>query len=82
MPPVLASFLSVVPKVMVVAEQEASHNDASFRRRFAGAQHYNVAMYNSVAATAHRWLAEVELAVLGNESRDVLLREGAAAVTG
>jgi hypothetical protein len=52
------SFLSVVwslvPKVMVVAEQEASHNDASFRRRFAGAQHYNVAMYNSVAATAHR----------------------------
>jgi hypothetical protein len=90
MPPALASFLSAVrslvaPKVMVVTEQEASHNDASFQRRFAHALHYYASMYDSLhaaAAAAHRrpaaeLLTEVERAVLGEEIRDVLLREGA-----
>ncbi|TVU50813.1 hypothetical protein EJB05_02203, partial [Eragrostis curvula] len=104
-PPALASFLSAAraqasPRVLVVTEQDASHNGVSFRKRFAEALHYYAAAYGcldaaaaaaalrrrrrpaSAAAAAElvvalRQQAEVERAVLGEEVRDVLLREGA-----
>ncbi|PUZ43656.1 hypothetical protein GQ55_8G025300 [Panicum hallii var. hallii] len=87
MPPALASFLSAAraasPKVVVLAEQEAGHNGVSFRKRFAEALSYYAAAYDSLDAAAAAYRrpaaerAEVERAVLGEEIRDVLLREGA-----
>lgn len=87
MPPALASFLSAThalsPKVMVITEQDANHNGVSFRKRFAEALQYYAATYGSLAAAATAYgrpaaeLVEVERAVLGEEIRDVLLREGA-----
>ncbi|KAL6905654.1 hypothetical protein ACP4OV_003255 [Aristida adscensionis] len=89
----LASFLSaalaLAPKIVVVTEQDASHNGVSFRKRFAEALHHYAAVHDALDAAAaaaaarhHRRpagaeLAEVERAVLGEEIRDVLLREGA-----
>ncbi|CAN6330479.1 unnamed protein product [Urochloa humidicola] len=86
-PPALAGFLSaaravVLPKIVVLVEQEASHNGVSFRKRFAEALGYYAAVYDSLdaAAAAHRRpaaeRAEVERAVVGEEIRGVLLREG------
>ncbi|XP_022684316.1 scarecrow-like protein 3 [Setaria italica] len=89
MPPALAGFLSaaratVSPKIVVLAEQEASHNGVSFRKRFAEALQHYAAAYDSLDAAAAAYRrpaaaerAEVERAVLGEEIRDVLLREGA-----
>ncbi|KAK3119706.1 hypothetical protein QOZ80_9AG0674070 [Eleusine coracana subsp. coracana] len=86
-PPAMASFLSAAralcPHVMVVTEQDASHNGASFRKRFAEALQHYAAAYGSLDATATAYgrpaaeLAEVERAVVGEEIRGVLLREGA-----
>ncbi|XP_039840489.1 scarecrow-like protein 3 [Panicum virgatum] len=77
MPAALAGFLSAAraaaPEIVVLAEQEAGHNGASFRKRFAEALRYYAAAYDSLDAER----AEVERAVLGEEVRDVLLREGA-----
>ncbi|CAD6254913.1 unnamed protein product [Miscanthus lutarioriparius] len=87
MPPALASFLSAArvlsPEVVVVTEQEASHGGVSFRKRFGEALGYYAAVYDSLDAAAEAYRrpaterAEVERAVLGEEIRDVLLREGA-----
>ena len=87
MPAALVGFLSAAraasPKIVVLAEQEAGHNGASFRKRFAEALRYYAAAYDSLdaAAAARRRpaaeRAEVERAVLGEEVRGVLLREGA-----
>ncbi|KAL6641920.1 hypothetical protein ACP70R_020101 [Stipagrostis hirtigluma subsp. patula] len=86
-PPPLASFLSAAralsPKIVVLTEQDANHGGVSFRKRFAEALHHYAAVYGSLdaAAAARRRpraeLAEVERVVLGEEVRDVLLREGA-----
>ncbi|CAN6362206.1 unnamed protein product [Urochloa humidicola] len=91
-PPALAGFLSAAPaaaspKIVVVTEQEVSHNGVSFRKRFAEALGYYAAVYDSLdaaaAAAARRRpgadaeRAEAERAVVGEEIRDVLLREGA-----
>ncbi|CAN6335574.1 unnamed protein product [Urochloa humidicola] len=89
-PPALAGFLSAAraaasPKIVVVTEQEASHNGVSFRKRFAEALGYYAAVHDSLdaAAAARRRpgadaeRAEAERAVVGEEIRDVLLREGA-----
>ncbi|CAL5098376.1 unnamed protein product [Urochloa decumbens] len=88
-PPALTGFLSAAraaasPKIMVLVEQEASHNGVSFRKRFAEALGYYAAVYDSLdaaaaarrrpAADAER--ADVERAVVGEEIRGVLLREG------
>ncbi|CAL4911686.1 unnamed protein product [Urochloa decumbens] len=86
-PPALTAFLSAAraaasPKIVVLVEQEASHNGVSFRKRFAEALGYYAAVYDSLdaAATARRRpaaeRAEVERAVVGEEIRGVLLREG------
>ncbi|RCV36993.1 hypothetical protein SETIT_8G026600v2 [Setaria italica] len=88
MPPALAGFLSaaratVSPKIVVLAEQEASHNGVSFRKRFAEALHHYAAVYDSLDAAAAAYRrppaerAEVERAVLSEEIRDLLLRDGA-----
>ncbi|XP_002450245.2 scarecrow-like protein 3 [Sorghum bicolor] len=87
MPPALASFLSAAgalsPEVVVVTEQEASHGGVSFRKRFGEALGYYAAVYDSLDAAAEAYRrpaaerAEVERAVLGEEIRDVLLRDGA-----
>ena len=87
MPAALAGFLSAAraasPKIVVLAEQEAGHNGASFRKRVAEALSYYAAAYDSLDAAAAAYRrpaaerAEVERAVLGEEVRDVLLREGA-----
>ncbi|KAL6604024.1 hypothetical protein ACP70R_044385 [Stipagrostis hirtigluma subsp. patula] len=86
MPWPLASFLSAVralqPKIVVVTEQDAEHNCASFRRRFDEALRYYAAVYDSLdaaAAALRRPAAErarVERVVLGEEIRSALLREG------
>ncbi|CAN6380499.1 unnamed protein product [Urochloa humidicola] len=83
-PPALAGFLSAAsPKIVVVVEQEASHNGVSFRKRFAEALGYYAAVYDSLDAAARRRpgadaeRAEAERAVVGEEIRDVLLREDA-----
>ncbi|KAF8656727.1 hypothetical protein HU200_060519 [Digitaria exilis] len=86
-PPALASFLSaarttISPKVAVLVEQEAIHNGVSFRKRFAEALHYYGAVFDSLDAAATAYgrpdaeRAEVERAVVGEEIRDVLVREG------
>ncbi|CAL4911687.1 unnamed protein product [Urochloa decumbens] len=87
MPPPLAGFLSAAralsPKIVVVTEQDASHNGVSFRKRFAEALGYYGALYDSLDAAAAAYRrpaaerAEVERAVLGEEIRGVLLHEGA-----
>jgi len=87
MPAALVGFLSAAraasPKIVVLAEQEAGHNGASFRKRVAEALSYYAAAYDSLDAAAAAYRrpaaerAEVERAVLGEEVRDVLLREGA-----
>ncbi|XP_039778983.1 scarecrow-like protein 3 [Panicum virgatum] len=74
--------LTTPPFQMMPAALEAGHNGASFRKRFAEALRYYAAAYDSLdaAAAARRRpaaeRAEVERAVLGEEVRDVLLREG------
>jgi hypothetical protein len=40
----------VSPKVVALTEQEASHNGASFRKRFAEAPHHYAAVYDSLDA--------------------------------
>jgi hypothetical protein len=93
MPPALAGFLSaaratVSPKIVVLTEKEASHSGVSFRKRFAEALHHYAAVYDSLDATAAAAASrsrrpaaaereEVERVVLGEEVRDVLLRDGA-----
>ncbi|CAL4904319.1 unnamed protein product [Urochloa decumbens] len=87
MPPPLAGFLSAAralsPKIVVVTEQDASHNGVSFRKRFAEALGYYGALYDNLDAAAAAYRrpaaerAEVERAVLGEEIRSVLLHEGA-----
>nr|CBX25283.1 hypothetical_protein [Oryza brachyantha] len=89
-PAPLASFLSAVralsPKIVVVAEQDADHNGASFRKRFCEALHHYAAVFDNLDAAAatssshHRppeERAQVERVVVGEEIRGVLLREGA-----
>ncbi|GJN28355.1 hypothetical protein PR202_gb16466 [Eleusine coracana subsp. coracana] len=86
-PPAMASFLSAAralrPNVMVVTEQDASHNGVSFRKRFAEALQHYAALYGSLDAAAYgrpaaaELVAEVERAVVGEEIRGVLLSEGA-----
>ena len=58
MPAALAGFLSAAraaaPEIVVLAEQEAGHNGASFRKRFAEALRYYAAAYDSLDAAAAR----------------------------
>ncbi|OEL14172.1 Scarecrow-like protein 3 [Dichanthelium oligosanthes] len=87
MPPPLVSFLAaaraLLPKIVLVTEQDANHNGASFRKRFAEALGYDGDLYDSLDAAAAAYRrpaaerAEVERAVLGEEIRGALLHEGA-----
>uniref|UniRef100_A0A0D9XWR9 GRAS family transcription factor n=1 Tax=Leersia perrieri TaxID=77586 RepID=A0A0D9XWR9_9ORYZ len=81
--PKLGSFLSSVrslsPKIMVVTEQEASHNGVAFNERFDEALNYYASLFDCLQRSSALSPAErgrVERVLLGEEIRGVVAREG------
>lgn len=81
----LESFLGALwglsPKVMVVVEQEASHNTAGLTERFVEALNYYAALFDCLEVGASRASVErarVERWLLGEEIKDIVACDGAA----
>ncbi|XP_062183179.1 scarecrow-like protein 3 [Phragmites australis] len=85
-PRLLTSFLPAVralsPKIVAVMEQDAGHNGLDFMARFEEALHYYAALFDALdeAGAAYQMPEErrqVEQVLLGEEIKDMLMREGA-----
>ncbi|KAJ1274127.1 hypothetical protein BS78_05G038900 [Paspalum vaginatum] len=85
-PKLLANFLNAVralkPNIMLAMEQDANNNALLFHDRFVEALHYYVALFDSLNAMAaanprrSTERARVEMMILGEEIRNILLCEG------
>ncbi|KAL6562460.1 hypothetical protein OROGR_003467 [Orobanche gracilis] len=75
----LRRLKSLAPRVVTVAEREASHNHASFQQRFVEAVDHYAAVFDSLEATlppaSHERLA-VEQIWFGREIADIVAAEG------
>lgn len=76
---VLQMLKSLQPKVMVVVEQDSSHNSGSLPDRFLQALHYYSAMFDSLDSTLSPHSPErviLEKHLLGQEIHDIVACEG------
>ncbi|KQK11541.1 hypothetical protein BRADI_2g60750v3 [Brachypodium distachyon] len=77
----LGALWGLSPKVMVVVEQEASHNTAGLTERFVEALNYYAALFDCLEVGASRASVErarVERWLLGEEIKDIVACDGAA----
>nr|CAB3475420.1 unnamed protein product [Digitaria exilis] len=75
----LGALWGLSPKVMVVTEQEASHNAAALTERFVEALNYYAALFDcleSVAARGSVERARVERWLLGEEIKNIVACDG------
>jgi hypothetical protein len=75
----LGALWGLSPKVMVVAEQEASHNAAGLTERFVEALNYYAALFDCLAVGAARGAGErarVERWLLGEEIKNIVACDG------
>lgn len=76
---VLRDLQSLSPKVMVVIEQESSHNGSQMLERFVEALHYYCAMFDSLDSTLPQHCLErvtLEKYLLGQEIKNIVACEG------
>ncbi|KAE8769501.1 SCARECROW-like [Hordeum vulgare] len=76
----LGALWGLSPKVMVVAEQEASHNTAGLTERFVEALNYYAALFDCLEVGAARGSVErarVERWLLGEEIKNIVACDGA-----
>lgn len=76
----LGALRGLSPKVMVVTEQEASHNTPGLTERFVEALNYYAALFDCLEAGAARGSVErarVERWLLGEEIKDIVACDGA-----
>jgi len=75
----LGALWGLSPKVMVVTEQEASHNAAALTERFVEALNYYAALFDCLEVVAARGSVErarVERWLLGEEIKNIVACEG------
>ncbi|KAL6853415.1 hypothetical protein ACP4OV_019444 [Aristida adscensionis] len=76
----LGALWGLSPKVMVVTEQEASHNAAALTERFVEALNYYAALFDCLEVAAARGSVErarVERWLLGEEIKNIVACDGA-----
>lgn len=76
---VLCMLRSLSPKVMVVVEQESSHNGTTLLERFVEALHYYCAMFDSLDSTLPQQCLErvtLEKHLFGQEIKNIVACEG------
>lgn len=76
----LASLWSLSPKIMMVTEQESSHNGPALTERFTEALNFYAALFDCLESTAPRMPAErarVERLLFGEEIKNIIACEGA-----
>ncbi|WOL11991.1 hypothetical protein Cni_G20755 [Canna indica] len=75
----LASLWGLQPKVMVVTEQEASHNGSTMNERFVEALFYYATLFDGLDSTVPRQSVErlrLEKMVFGEEIKNIIACEG------